>query len=99
MNTDKKSKLLAVLENRDSKQFHDKYYVIETFVGTVEKEVEIFSLDTNGYENWYGEYNYEIYERGTDVIVYDGYFMDEEELIRELQEELELVMNKEREEF
>ena len=99
MNTDKKSKLLAVLENRDSKQFHEKYYVIETFVGTVEKEVEIFSLDTNGYENWYGEYNYEIHERGTDAIVYDGYFMDEEELIRELQEELELVMNKESEEF
>ena len=99
MNKDKKSKLLAVLENRDSKQFHEKYYVVKTFVGTVEKEVEIFSLDTNGYENWYGEYNYEIYEQKTDVIVYEGYFMDEEELIRELQEELELVMYKEREEF
>lgn len=99
MNTDKKSKLLAVLQERDSKKFHDKYYVVEVFVGTVEKEVEIFSLDTNGYENWSGEYNYEIYEQETDAIVYDGYFMDEEELIRELQEELELVMYKEREEF
>lgn len=99
MNTDKKSKLLAVLENRDSKQFHEKYYVIETFVGTVEKEVEIFSLDTNGYENWSGEYNYEIYEQETDAIVYDGYFMDEEELMSELREELGLVTYKEREEF
>lgn len=99
MNNDKKSKLLAVLESRDSKQFHERYYVIETFVGTVEKEVEIFSLDTNGYENWYGEYNYEIYEQGTDTIVYDGYFMDEEELMSELREELGLVTYKEREEF
>lgn len=99
MYTDKKKELLAVLENRDSKQFHKKYYVVETFVGTVEKEVEIFSLDTNGYENWYGEYNYEIYEQGTDVIVYDGYFMDEEELMSELREELGLVTYKEREEF
>lgn len=99
MYTDKKKELLAVLENRDSKQFHEKYYVVETFVGTVEKEVEIFSLDTNGYENWYGEYNYEIYEQGTDVIVYDGYFMDEEELMSELREELGLVTYKEREEF
>lgn len=98
MYTDKKKELLAMLESRDSKNFHEKYYVVETFVGTVEKEVDIFSSDTRSEEEWSGEYNYEIYEQKTGTIVYDGYFMDEEELMSELREELELVMYKQREE-
>lgn len=99
MYTDKKKELLTMLASKDRKKFYSKYYVIETFVGTVEKEIDIFSSDNDGEEERSGEYNYEIYEQETGTIVYDGYFMDEEELMSELREELELVMYKQREEL
>lgn len=92
MNKDKKRELLETLQSGDNKQFHKKYEVVETFTGTVEREVDIFSTDNNDsreVQNWNGEYMYSIYETNTGTIVYEGHFLDELELIEELEAELE----------
>ena len=92
MNNDKKRELLKTLQSGDNKQFHKKYEVVETFIGTVEREVDIFSTDNNEsreVQNWDGEYVYNIYEIYTGTIVYEGHFLDELELIEELEAELE----------
>lgn len=92
MNKDKKRELLETLQSGDNKQFHKKYAVVETFIGTVEREIDIFSTDNNDsreVQNWNGEYVYNIYEIYTGTIVYEGHFLDELELIEELEAELE----------
>ena len=92
MNKDKKRELLETLQSGDNKQFYKKYEVVETFIGTVEREVDIFSTDNNDsreVQNWDGEYVYNIYEIYTCTIVYEGHFLDELELIEELEAELE----------
>lgn len=92
MNNDKKRELLETLQSGDNKQFYKKYEVVEVFTGTVEREVDIFSTDNNDsreVQNWSGEYVYNIYEIYTGTIVYEGHFLDELELIEELEAELE----------
>ena len=57
MNNDKKRELLETLQSGDNKQFYKKYEVVETFIGTVEREVDIFSTDNNEsreVQNWDG---------------------------------------------
>ena len=92
MNNDKKRELLETLQSGDNKQFYKKYEVVETFIGRVEREFDIFLTDNNDsreVQNWNGEYMYTIYEANTGTIVYEGHFLDELELIEELEAEIE----------
>ena len=95
MNKDKKRELLESLENitswRQKEQFYKKYEIIEIFTGTVRKRVGIFSTDLSGSRqpyNWNGEYVYRVYEISTGTVVHEGYFLDDWDLIEELEEEL-----------
>ena len=95
MNKDKKRELLENLKNitdwRQKEQFYKKYEIIEIFTGTVKKRVGIFSTDLNGSRqphDWNGEYTQRVYEINTGTIVHEGYFLDDLELIEQLEEEL-----------
>lgn len=92
MNNDKKRELLETLQSGDNNQFNKKYEIVEIFIGTVERKVDIFSTDYSGIKvlrDWNGEYMYRVHETNTGTIVYEGYFLDKLELIEELEAELE----------
>ena len=82
MNKDKKRELLEyIISWRQKEPFYKKYEIIKIFTG-IDGSRQPY--------NWNGEYVYRVYELDTDTIVHEGYFLDDLELIEQLEEELEI---------